>query len=676
MDRSVRMNKNFRKWSFLLLSLLLTISATIGIVPQQTIAAVLDNAITIQATDKEGVEVLPLTAVSVKPGDSAYDALLEAANKQEIEVVAEESAWGEYITRIGDVASDESHYWSFLTQGEFSDRGATEYEVKNGDNLAFVFVSTEEEKSDISITVSVKDAQGNAIIKETNVLLDARSTAYDALYQAASKESVELDVSVDDEYFTFVENIGNQDMDETDYWNLAINGEDSQTGAITTLLNNDDRIEFVIKSFVAPKPDEPSEPSESEQPEPPTEPSESEEENSSQVDVAAQIQGLLNYIDKEIDSFEYFSEWWVWSLSHIDFNVPASYIDSLENVVRENEGKLNGLELQKIIIALSLQGKDASNFAGYNLIDNMLEQKRRAINDYIYTLLAIDSRAYEVPEGTREGLVDAILAEEKESGGWALFGDTASVDITGMALSALAPYQESSEVKAAINHAVAFMSETQKENGGYYEAFNGGDTSESVSQAIIGLVSVGIDPTSEAFTKSGGNLLQHLVRFEQEDEGYSHRIQDTKSMAMSTQQALLAYVSYSKFIEGSGLVYQNSNSIEEPNEPNEPSEPNTPPSEPNEPSEPNTPPSEPNEPSEPGTPPNEPNEPGTLPNESNQPSKPSEPNKKSDTMEKNDSEEKLPNTGIEENNYAVIGLLTITMGSLVIYLNRKKHTKV
>ena len=686
--------------SILLFTFLFTTGSVIGFVPQQAIAALLDNAITIQAMDGEGNNVLPLTAVNVEPGDSAYDVLIEAAELQGIEVVSEDfgGELGKFVSKIGNLEEDNEHYWSFLTQGEYSQVGASSYKVNNGDNLAFTFVSLEDEGvSEISVKVSVKYVEGNPIIEETNVAIDSRSSAYDALYQAALNSMVELNVSVDDQYFTFINNIGNQDLGDTDYWNLAVNDEDSQTGAIATLLNDGDHVQLSIKSFENTDPEEPIEPSEPEKPtepeqpvepsdpeepiepsdpeeptdpEKPTNPSEPEqpvepsepEGNPSQIDVATRIQGLLNYIDSKNVSFEYFSEWWIWSLSHIDFDVPASYIDSITSVVKENEGKLNGLELQKIIIALSLQGEDATDFAGYNLVDNMLEQKRRAINDYIYTLLAIDSNDYEVTEGTREGLIDAILAEEKADGGWSLFGDTPSIDITGMVLSSLAPYQDRADVKASIDHAVTIMSEMQQDNGGYFEKFNGGDTSESVSQAIIGLVSVGIDPTSKDFTKPGGNLLQHLFEFKQEDEGYSHRIEDTKSMAMSTQQALLAYVAYEKFVEGTGLIYQNSNPEKPTPDPEKPT-PN-----------PEKPAPNPEKPTpDPEKPAPNPEKPTLDPEKST--SETETTNNKSEANGNNQTGEKLPTTSLELGNYVILGLMAITLGLIIAYFNRKNRDK-
>lgn len=273
------------------------------------------------------------------------------------------------------------------------------------------------------------------------------------------------------------------------------------------------------------------------------------------------IEETLQYVTKNNIPFEYRSEWWIWSLSHIDTTISSNYLTSLEEIVKEQSlENFDGLEIQKVIIALTLEGRDATDFIGYNLINIMLEKNLQNINDYVYTLLAIDSNNYEVPQGSREGLIDEIVAKENEMGGWSFVGDIPSVDLTGMVLSSLAPYKEEPKIKKIINRAVSFLSEAQKENGGYFEKMNGGDTSESVSQAIIGLASIGVDPSSESFTKTGGNLVQHLMEFKQEDNGYSHTIKDEESMEVSTQQALLAYVAYDKYIDHTGSIYQKDHS--------------------------------------------------------------------------------------------------------------------
>ena len=116
-----------------------------------------------------------------------------------------------------------------------------------------------------------------------------------------------------------------------------------------------------------------------------------------------------------------------------------------------------------------------------------------SVTGYAFALLAFDTKKYEVPvdsKWNRVALVDALLNAQHTDGGWtydsASSKDSASsVDVTGMVLSALAPYQEREDVKPAVQKAVAYLYNEQLENGGF--SADGQENSNSVAQAIIGL---------------------------------------------------------------------------------------------------------------------------------------------------------------------------------------------
>ena len=106
-----------------------------------------------------------------------------------------------------------------------------------------------------------------------------------------------------------------------------------------------------------------------------------------------------------------------------------------------------------------------------------------------------------------------------------------------------------------MERALQHLSEQQIESGGYSEDFVGGENNEASSQVIIALTSHGIDPTSEMFTKSQ-NLVEHLLSFQNEDGGFRHTNDFTRSDGMATEQALQALVAYKFFLEGKGPLYR------------------------------------------------------------------------------------------------------------------------
>ncbi|AVR00056.1 hypothetical protein OBCHQ24_13895 [Oceanobacillus iheyensis] len=676
------MKNRMVKYAAFLLSLLLIVGNLTFIQPLAVQAATLDDAVTIKAIDENGEEVFGLTAIEIDEGDTAFEVLLEAGEKEDKEIQYDEYDFGNYVTGIGDVLETDTHSWSFNVNGKAADVGASSFEVENGDNVLFALRDLEDFSPEVSINVTATDINDNAIINK-EVAIATGSGAYDALYQAAAQEDLSLDVSVDDTYFTFVNNVGETDLGPNDYWNVAVDNEALSTSIADHTVQEGQEVQLQVTTYESPEDVEEEEETPSEEEEAPAE--ETEDESKIPADketpainekqVQANVHDILSYMDAASIQLTSGSEWWVWGVAHTNREIPDSYVESIEALVKDNEGEFRNLfELEKIIIALSAAGKDASDINGINLIDKLathswMEEGDPAINAAIYGLLAIDSAEFAVSEDFRTMLITSILDKELEDGGWSFFGSNPSPDITGMALAALAPYKEDPKVKTAIDRAVTYLSESQDAEGGYDIAFNGGDSSESVSQAIIGLAAVGADPTSPSFTKEGGNLLQHLVKFKQEDGGYSHLL-DGGSTDMSTQQALLAFVAYQKLVNGTGSVYQFSAPVEEepPNEPEQPEDPE----------DTEKPEADPNQPGTDDEPKDEEPKPEKGDNTSDN-GKNNETNEHVKQLENagdkqtNASGEKLPNTSTNTFNFLASGLVLLLIGGAIFLMWRKRQ---
>lgn len=78
----------------------------------------------------------------------------------------------------------------------------------------------------------------------------------------------------------------------------------------------------------------------------------------------------------------------------------------------------------------------------------------------------------------------------KTGDGWTFSGNYPDVDMTCMAIQALAPYGENPEVAEAIDKAVKWISERQSRNGGFVSY--GNESSESASQVIAALAALAI----------------------------------------------------------------------------------------------------------------------------------------------------------------------------------------
>src|SRR5690625_3834342 len=587
------MNNKIVKQLSMFLSFLLVFAQLSFAQPLISNAAPLDQAVTVTAIDGSGEKVINTSAVAIEEGDTAWDVLGEAADSLDFD----ESEWGKMLQGINGVEADfdkDGNFWAFFINGTAASVGIDSYSVQHGDNILFVL--SDDMETTQPVTVSAIDEDGNEVVANTKVQLATYATAYDAIVQAID----EIEVNVDDQYFSFIENINGYEKADNEFWELFVNDESLQVGALSHQIQPGEHIQLRLQSFDDSSDDSDSEDDESETDEDEGKKDEEkenqtgdgekdqtgeDEENSNNENektnedsteekkdelegqksslsdeaksqVETDVNFLINKVLENDLATKYGHEWWVWGLGAAKEPAPSSYTESIDAIIKETQGDLGSVtELEKVIIALSAQGIDATDVAGYDLVDLLInheELDNPMINAAIYALIAINSGEYDVDADKEDQLIQFILDAEVADGGWAFFGSTPSVDITGMALIALAPYQEQDEVKEKIDRAVNYLSEEQHDNGGYYDEWNGGYSSESAAQAIMGLLSVGVDPTDPLFTKTDGNLIDYLLQFRVTD-GYSHVLTDESSNPFADQQALLALAYFNNFIQGNAI---------------------------------------------------------------------------------------------------------------------------
>ncbi|WP_262495811.1 S-layer homology domain-containing protein [Paenibacillus sp. B2(2019)] len=276
-------------------------------------------------------------------------------------------------------------------------------------------------------------------------------------------------------------------------------------------------------------------------------------------------------------------EWSILSLARANFEVPSGYYNLYYNNVAAEvaklmkDGKLDpskSTEHSRAILGLTSIGKDITNVAGYDLRNALADfqyVQKQGLNGPIFALIALDSHNYDIPvvEGvtdqtTREKLVQYILEKEAPTGGWALFGTKADTDITGMTMQALAPYYaKDPNVKDAVDRAIAWLSSTQNDQGGFTSW--GSTSSESIAQVIVALTGVGVDPHSDLrFVKKGNSLIDALLTFADPDGGFKH-ILTGRVDGMATDQGTYALVSYDRLINHSNRLFDmNDVVIEQP----------------------------------------------------------------------------------------------------------------
>ncbi|MFV0950937.1 DUF4430 domain-containing protein [Bacillus paranthracis] len=265
---------------------------------------------------------------------------------------------------------------------------------------------------------------------------------------------------------------------------------------------------------------------------------------------AAQVNDAISKTSEKMlqDGIE--SDWVALGLSRSGKNIPIeaklNYVKAVTEKVEKRVNRFSATDLARTIIMMNAMNADPKMVGEHNLVQKLYESdKVNSVTGYTFALLAFDTKKYEIPvdsKWNRVALVDALLNAQHTDGGWtydsASSKDSASsVDVTGMVLSALAPYQDRADVKPALQKAVAYLYNEQLENGGF--SADGQENSNSVAQAIIGL-SLVKDVDQNRLHKA----MQNLLSYQLPNGEFKWLPGDQNGSGMATEQALLALLQF------------------------------------------------------------------------------------------------------------------------------------
>lgn len=225
---------------------------------------------------------------------------------------------------------------------------------------------------------------------------------------------------------------------------------------------------------------------------------------------------------------------------------------------------------ERIILALTAIGKDPANVGGKNLLTALQNKdimqvtntSDTDINGLVFGLLALNSGNY-----TQDSywLVQAILTQQNENGSWSASADTkpvGDVDMTAMALQALAPYYNEggdTTVNAAVDKALQWLSAKYK-NTGYTSA-------ESCAQVVVALSALQLNANSDSsFVKTVDgaptSVLGDLLRYYLGDgQGFKHAASGKTADQKATEQALYAMAAYERYCRRTNALYDMTDAI-------------------------------------------------------------------------------------------------------------------
>ncbi|MBJ7986423.1 DUF4430 domain-containing protein [Bacillus cereus] len=280
---------------------------------------------------------------------------------------------------------------------------------------------------------------------------------------------------------------------------------------------------------------------------------------------AAQLNEAISKTSEKMLQDGIGSDWVAIGLARSGVNVPLetkiNYVKPVAEKVKKRLNRFSATDLARTIIMMNAMNVDPTKVEGQNLVQNLFESdKVNSVIGYAFTLLALDTKKYEVPveaKWNRATLVQALLQAQHTDGGWTYDSSSSkesasNVDVTSMVLAALAPYQEQQDVKPAIQKAVDYLYKQQLGNGGF--AADGQENSNSTAQAIIGL-SLVKDVDHNRLNKA----VQNLMSYQLPNGEFKWLPSDQKGSGMATEQAFLALL---QFKELGKSIYDWSNVVE------------------------------------------------------------------------------------------------------------------
>ena len=290
------------------------------------------------------------------------------------------------------------------------------------------------------------------------------------------------------------------------------------------------------------------------------------------------IQHGLNYL-KDTSHSKYGDEWNIFTIlrsgGEISEEDRAAYLESVEKTL-ERGGLEQPTDYARVILTLGVLGENPENFNGKNLTEKLYNWKGLdylTSNQPCWTLIALDSKKYEIPGDalwSRDELIRLLLAFRNKDGSFALSGTAGDVDMTGMILQALAPYNNEShpDVQAAFKDALIWLQGQMKGTAGFSENAGGNENSCSTAQILTALSVAGIDPLDKnnGFTLGNHNMITNLYSYKAES-GFCWEENGGGNM-MGTYQVTYALEAYRRYAENENPLYDLTDlENEDPNEP-------------------------------------------------------------------------------------------------------------
>ncbi|OFD38946.1 DUF4430 domain-containing protein [Bacillus mycoides] len=463
---------------------------------------------------QKGIMLCP-KEVSIEDGETAFSLLQKVMGDK---VTSESMSFGTYIKGIDGLMAGATSAWLYDVNDKSAEVGADSYKLESGDVVAFRYVADWSNMSQETLQQTL-DKFGTCKTVEEPKTEEPKPEKPDGKTEEPKPDG---------------------------------KTEEPKPDGKTEEPKPDGKTE-------EPKPDGKTE-------EPKLEDKTTEQPKQEKIEIpAAQLNEAISKTSEKMLQDGIGSDWVAIGLARSGVNVPLetkiNYVKPVAEKVKKRLNRFSATDLARTIIMMNAMNVDPTKVEGQNLVQNLFESdKVNSVTGYAFTLLALDTKKYEVPaeaKWNRAALVQALLQAQHTDGGWTYDSSSSkesasNVDVTSMVLAALAPYQEQQDVKPAIQKAVDYLYKQQLGNGGF--AADGQENSNSTAQAIIGL-SLVKDVDHNRLNKA----VQNLMSYQLPNGEFKWLPSDQNGSGMATEQAFLALL---QFKELGKSIYDWSNVVE------------------------------------------------------------------------------------------------------------------
>ncbi|MBK5506158.1 DUF4430 domain-containing protein [Bacillus sp. TH12] len=458
---------------------------------------------------QKGIMLCP-KEVSIEDGETAFSLLQKVMGDK---VTSESMSFGTYIKGIDGLMAGATSGWLYDVNDKSAEVGADSYKLESGDVVAFRYVADWSNMSQQTLQQTL-DKFGTCKTVEEPKPEEPKTEKPDGKPEESKTEKPD----------------GKPEEPKTE------------------------------------KPDGKPEEPKTEKPDGKREDKVTEQPKQEKVEIpAAQLNEAISKTSEKMLQDGIGSDWVAIGLARSGVNVPLetkiNYVKPVAEKVKKRLNRFSATDLARTIIMMNAMNVDPTKVEGQNLVQNLFESdKVNSVTGYAFTLLALDTKKYEIPaeaKWNRAALVQALLQAQHTDGGWTYDSSSSkesasNVDVTSMVLAALAPYQDQADVKPAIQKAVDYLYKQQLGNGGFVA--DGQENSNSTAQAIIGL-SLVKDVDQARLNKA----VQNLMSYQLLNGEFKWLPSDQKGSGMATEQAFLALL---QFKDLGKSIYDWSNVVE------------------------------------------------------------------------------------------------------------------